>query len=192
MDDKRRCAVINNVRMITTSSISAVGISNIGSIRIFSRIERSPAAGLACNRLLGHRAQRILAEFKRYLIHLKQFLILLDERVLRLGQIRISASSSRSSSVATTGSRPTNSGINPNLIRSSGSRSDSNSPVLRRPVPGLWRQSRCQADSTSTSLSSPAKAPPQINRILVVSTCRNSCCGCLRPPWGGLKQQCLP
>jgi ATP-dependent Clp protease ATP-binding subunit ClpX len=33
--------------------------------------------------------------------------------------------------------------------------------------------------------SSPAKAPPQMNRMLVVSTCRNSCCGCLRPPCGG-------
>jgi hypothetical protein len=28
-------------------------------------------------------------------------------------------------------------------------------------------------------------APPHTNRILVVSTCRNSCCGCLRPPCGG-------
>ena len=33
--------------------------------------------------------------------------------------------------------------------------------------------------------SKPAKAPPHTNRILVVSTCRNSCCGCLRPPCGG-------
>jgi hypothetical protein len=33
--------------------------------------------------------------------------------------------------------------------------------------------------------SSPEKAPPQMNRMLVVSTCRNSCCGCLRPPCGG-------
>ena len=33
--------------------------------------------------------------------------------------------------------------------------------------------------------SRPANAPPQMNRMLVVSTCRNSCCGCLRPPWGG-------
>jgi hypothetical protein len=24
-----------------------------------------------------------------------------------------------------------------------------------------------------------------MNSTLVVSTCRNSCCGCLRPPWGG-------
>jgi hypothetical protein len=34
-------------------------------------------------------------------------------------------------------------------------------------------------------LSRPAKAPPQMNRMFVVSTCRNSCCGCLRPPCGG-------
>ncbi len=34
-------------------------------------------------------------------------------------------------------------------------------------------------------LSRPAKAPPQMNRMLVVSTCRNSCWGCLRPPCGG-------
>lgn len=33
--------------------------------------------------------------------------------------------------------------------------------------------------------SRPAKAPPQMNRMLRVSTCRNSCCGCLRPPCGG-------
>jgi hypothetical protein len=33
--------------------------------------------------------------------------------------------------------------------------------------------------------SRPEKAPPQMNRMLVVSTCRNSCCGCLRPPCGG-------
>ena len=30
-----------------------------------------------------------------------------------------------------------------------------------------------------------ASVPPQMNRMLVVSTCRNSCWGCLRPPWGG-------
>ena len=35
--------------------------------------------------------------------------------------------------------------------------------------------------------SRPAKAPPQMNRMLVVSTCRNSCCGCLRPPCGGTR-----
>ena len=37
----------------------------------------------------------------------------------------------------------------------------------------------------SMTLSSPTNEPPQMNRMLVVSTVRNSCCGCLRPPWGG-------
>ena len=33
--------------------------------------------------------------------------------------------------------------------------------------------------------SKPAKAPPTMNRILAVLTCKNSPCGCLRPPCGG-------
>ena len=37
----------------------------------------------------------------------------------------------------------------------------------------------------SMILSSPTKAPPQMNRMFVVSICRNSCCGCFRPPFGG-------
>jgi hypothetical protein len=36
----------------------------------------------------------------------------------------------------------------------------------------------------STIPSSPTKAPPQMNRMFVVSTLMNSCCGCLRPPLG--------
>ena len=37
----------------------------------------------------------------------------------------------------------------------------------------------------STICSRPPKAPPQMKRMFEVSTCRNSCCGCLRPPFGG-------
>ena len=33
--------------------------------------------------------------------------------------------------------------------------------------------------------SIPSNAPPNINRILVVSIWINSWLGCLRPPWGG-------
>ncbi len=33
--------------------------------------------------------------------------------------------------------------------------------------------------------SRPSNAPPQTNRMLVVSTCTNSWFGCLRPPCGG-------
>ena len=37
----------------------------------------------------------------------------------------------------------------------------------------------------SMILSRPANAPPQTNRMFVVSIWMNSWCGCLRPPWGG-------
>ena len=37
----------------------------------------------------------------------------------------------------------------------------------------------------SITLSSSANEPPQMNRMLVVSTVRNSWWGCLRPPCGG-------
>ena len=33
--------------------------------------------------------------------------------------------------------------------------------------------------------STPSNAPPQMKRILRVSTWMNFCSGCLRPPWGG-------
>ena len=37
----------------------------------------------------------------------------------------------------------------------------------------------------SMTFSRPEKAPPQMNRMLVVSICRKSWFGCLRPPCGG-------
>ena len=107
-----------------------------------------------------------------------------------LGSVRMrtNCSSSSSSSVATTGRRPTNSGINPYLIRSSGSTALSNSPIFflsfllftsaAKPMPPCSERAR-------TTLSRPENAPPQINRMLAVFTCKNSCCGCLRPPCGG-------
>ena len=33
--------------------------------------------------------------------------------------------------------------------------------------------------------SSPENAPPQMNKIFEVSTCKNSCWGCFLPPCGG-------
>ncbi len=38
------------------------------------------------------------------------------------------------------------------------------------------------AEPLFDNFSKPMNAPPQIKRILVVSSCVNSCCGCLRPP----------
>ena len=105
------------------------------------------------------------------------------------GSTRILTSASASSweTEPTTGRRPTNSGIRPNLMRSSGRTSANSAPrsfspgdrtsaPKPTPVPP-WR--------LSISCSRPANAPPQMNKMFVVSIWRNSWWGCLRPPWGG-------
>ena len=80
-----------------------------------------------------------------------------------------------------------NSGIMPNLSRSSGSTWANSSPGscsdLERTVP--WKPTPLWPMRCSMICSSPANAPPQMNRMLVVSIWMNSWCGCLRPPCGG-------
>ncbi len=63
----------------------------------------------------------------------------------------------------------------------------SNWPVRRSSGAATWAPKPMDLPSRRSPMifSRPAKAPPQMNRMLVVSTCRNSCCGCLRPPCGG-------
>ena len=94
-----------------------------------------------------------------------------------LGWVRMSLSeaSSRSSSVAMTGSRPTNSGIRPYLSRSSGSTSRKISPcflssgamtLASNPIePGRLR--------AEMIFSRFVNAPPQTKRILVVDPTRS-------------------
>src|SRR5262245_58100167 len=79
------------------------------------------------------------------------------------------ANSSRSSSVATTGSRPTNSGIRPYFRRSSGSTSRKISPVLRSSGANTLALKPMEADRPRAEMifSSPLKAPPHTNRMLV-------------------------
>ena len=105
------------------------------------------------------------------------------------GSVRIftRASSSRSSRVAITGRRPMNSGIRPKRCRSSGSTWRRTSPVRRSSGSETLAEKPIEVPLPRPEMifSRPAKAPPQMNSMLVVSTCRNSCCGCLRPPWGG-------
>ena len=98
------------------------------------------------------------------------------------GSTRTAISASRSSLLTdvNTGSRPMNSGIMPNLIKSSGitcantsaemSLLSSRSPSTRSKVkPRLFLPNRA-----STSLSKPANAPPTMNNTLVVSMEINS------------------
>ncbi len=79
-----------------------------------------------------------------------------------------------------------------NLIRaSSGSAAGNSSPSLALSDFAFTVSAKTNAGPVSTlrlaiTLSRPANAPPQINRDLRgTSTCKNSCCGCLRPPCGG-------
>ena len=98
------------------------------------------------------------------------------------------ASSSNSANVAITGRRPISSGIRPNLIKSSGSTVSNRAEISAfssllctaapKPIPPF--SVRCRM-----TFSKPANAPPQIKRMLVVSTLMNSWFGCLRPPCGG-------
>ena len=102
-------------------------------------------------------------------------------------RIRTSASSSSASSVTVIGRRPTNSGIRPNFVKSSG-RSFFSASVLpsgvllvsSAPKPRFFLPVRLSIIGTM-----PSNAPPQMKRMFVVSIWIISCCGCFRPPCGG-------
>ena len=100
---------------------------------------------------------------------------------------RTRVASSRSSSTVMTGRRPISSGIRPNLTRSWGSTLRSRAFWAAEEVSfRLLPKPRAELSVRRWMyLSSPSKAPPQMNRMLVVSIWMNSCWGCLRPPWGG-------
>src|SRR6516225_9956967 len=176
-------------REITTSSTpSRPGRSNMVSSRIASRIERNPRAPVL--RSIALRATAPSASSAK----VSSMFSISNSRWYCLtsaffGSVRIffSEVSSRSSSVATTGRRPTNSGIRPYLSRSSGSTWRKIPPVQRSSGASTCAPKPIEVERPRAEMifSRPEKAPPQMNRMLVVSTCRNSCCGCLRPPCGG-------
>src|SRR5580658_7723588 len=89
-------------------------------------------------------------------------------------RMRLSVGSSRSPRVATTGRRPTNSGIRPYFNRSSGSTSRKISPVLRSSGPATMAPKPIEVERPRAEMifSRPPKAPPHTNRMLVVSICK--------------------
>src|SRR5450631_3388366 len=118
---------------ITTSPTpSRLGRSNMVSSRILSIMERSPRAPVL--RSIAFRAMAPSASSAK----LRSILSISNSRWYCLTsaffgstRMRLSVGSSRSSRVASTGRRPTNSGIRPYFNRSSGSTSRKISPVLR-------------------------------------------------------------
>ena len=94
------------------------------------------------------------------------------------GSVRIftRAASSSCSSDTITGRRPINSGISPNFTKSSGSTCANNSLMLRSSFPIISAPNPIDPlpRRLSTIFSRPSNAPPQINKMLVVSICKSS------------------
>src|SRR5467141_3065156 len=105
-------------------------------------------AGLARESPLGHRSKGRRAHLELDAFHQEQTLVLLDERVFRLGE-------------------DLDQRVLVGLLISA-----------PKPIPVFSVRLR-------TIFSRPSKAPPQTNRMLVVSTWTKSWFGCLRPPCGG-------
>ena len=148
----------------------------------------------------GNGLQRVVAKLQSNIFELEQLLVLPDDGVLRFGQDldqrllvqifqhrhhRHAADELGNESVldqvdaaARCSSRST-SRRSRSAVRCAGLRR-SMLLVLRHEAHGLG----AHALGRST-FSRPTKAPPQMNRMLVVSTGVNSWWGCLRPPCGG-------
>src|SRR6266704_2028860 len=168
----------------TLLTFSIVGRSNMRSSSTCSRMERRPRAPVFRARAFVAIACSACGRTSRSTPSMpKSFWYCLIRAFFGSVSIWIKACSSSSTSVATTGSRPTNSGISPYLMRSSGSTvrriSLMSLPFFRlltsapKPMPLFSERLRM-------IFSRPSNAPPQMNSMFVVSTCTKSWLGCLR------------
>ncbi len=163
-------------------------MSYIISNMIFSMIARSPRAPdfrFVASRAIARNASSV--NFRCTDSISNSFEYCLVKAFLGSFRIRTRADSSSSSSVAITGRRPMNSGIKPNFSKSSVCTSCNRSVGRRPSLSSKWppKPMRFRPVRLRIMSSKPTKAPPQMKRILVVSTCRNSCWGCFLPPFGG-------
>ena len=170
-----------------------VDVGRIGQLehgvdqRLLQDGTQAPGPGFAGQRPLGDGAQGIRPDFQVDAFHGQQLAVLLDQCVLGLGEDLHQGVFAQFGQSGNHGHPPDQFGMRPNLIRSSGSTSRNTSVRLRcallftaAPKPMPEASVRC-----SITFSRPEKAPPQMNRMLVVSICRKSWLGCLRPPCGG-------
>ena len=159
--------------------------SSISSSRM---IRRPRAPTLRFERLLGDRLEGLVGELELDALELQDRLVLPDQAVLglvedahqrRLVELlerrddRQAADELRDQAVLDAGLRAGRARGLPWVFFS-------RLPLMSAPKPSdFWFMRR------SMTSSRPTKAPPQMKRMLVVSICRNSWCGCLRPPCGG-------
>src|SRR5437016_1929042 len=132
MSSGRAVPSTTSFEITTSSTPSRLGRSNMVSSRIPSMIERRPRAPVLRSMALRAMAPSASSASVRSIDSISNSRWYCFTSAF-LGWVRMSFSegSSRSSSVATTGSRPTNSGIRPYFKRSSGSTSRKISPALR-------------------------------------------------------------
>ena len=159
-------------------------------------IERRPRAPVLRSMALRddvHRASSWKVSFD--VLHLEQALILLDQRVLRLGEdllerFLVEVLERRDDRQATADEFRDEAELQQILGSTCGTPRRCGA---RRATVGGEADRRRTLPRPEMIFSRPAKAPPQMNRMLVVSTCRNSCCGCLRPALAAARRRpCLP
>src|SRR5262245_23924737 len=156
--------------MTTSSTPSRPGRSNMVSSRMLSRIERGPRAPVLRSIALRATTPRPSSAKVRSMFSILNNRWYCFTNAF-LGSVRIffSEVSSRFSSVTTTGRRPTNSGIRPYLIRSSGSTWRKISPLRRSSGANTCAAKPIEVERPRAEMifSSPEKAPPRMNRMFV-------------------------
>src|SRR5450830_1015513 len=171
--------------MTTRPTSSRLGISNMTCWRTSSMIARRPRAPVPRSSAwsaIAAIASSLNSSSTPSIWNMRWYCL---TSALR-GSVRMRTRASRSSgeTVVMTGTRPMNSGMSPNLSRSSGMTSPNTStsstewseapnPIPRRPAREVMISSRTP------------NAPATMNSTFVVSIWMNSWCGCLRPPCGG-------
>ena len=165
--------------------VSSDGISYIKSIMVFSMIARSPLAPVFL--VIDFSAMALIADSSNSNFtpsNSNSFSYCFTKEFFGSFKIRTRASLSNASKETITGTRPTNSGIIPNFTRSCGITSFNTSPIFRSFLSAISVLNPIDFVSIRVSiiLFKPSNAPPQINKILLVSIWINSCCGCFLPP----------
>ena len=164
------------------------GTVNIVSIMIFSMIARRPLAPVLRFNVVSAISNRASLSNSSFTpSSSRSFWYCFTIALFGSVRMRINASLSRRSNDTVTGSLPTSSGIKPNFTRSCGSASWRSTSISYSCFDAISALNPIDFLSILVSmiLSIPSKAPPQINKMFVVSIWINSWCGCFLPPCGG-------
>ena len=163
---------VSNIKPSSTSSMMA----RSPRAPVFRSIARSAMVSSAC----GSNSSCIPSSSN-------SFLYCLTSEFFGSVRMRTRLSLSSPVRVAIIGRRPTSSGISPNLTKSCGVICPSRTSCSNRVLSLICAPKPREDCATRFSMAfwMPSNAPPQMNRILEVSICKNSWFGCFLPPFGG-------